>query len=279
VSGYLRTQFYHPSARGVGGAAIYRGQYEFVEAIQRVAGEVPLALTERLGVLTAPFDLDRIDSEIASWRSKYNLSEPWIIDIAVDMYQWGGPAADEWLHKRFYGHTPLSVEPLWATGVPSGKFTFEHPGLNLAHDGTLVDLTRQVRHAFEMALAKFEADIRERAYAEGWKDVPAQRQPPHSKQVSSSVTPNDRQAQRRRRSDTRHYDWLARFQCLGRSAAHIAKQYGLEPHTVAEAITKTAKVIGLTPRTGGKRGRPRKPTGANKQQKQQQQQKKKKKKK
>jgi hypothetical protein len=261
VSGFRRAQFYHPSAKGVADSAIYRGQYEFVEAIQRVADGVPRALTQRLGALSMPHDLDQIHAEIAAWQSKYGLIDPWILDIVIDVYQWGGPAAELWLRHRFYGPRPLSVEPHWAKGVPSGQFTFEHPGLNLAHDGTIGDLTRQLRRAFDATLRTFLTDVRERAYDEGWKDIPSHRRPAAIKRASDPKPSASPQSGADGRAETRSYDWLALFQCLRWSAARIAKQHALEAHTVAEAVTSTAQVIGLTLRTGRKHGRPRRTDG------------------
>lgn len=58
-----------------------------------------------------------------------------------------------------------------------------------------------------------------------------------------------------------HFEWLVRFQVQGWAYSKIAREYlgdDMLVRTVQDAVKQTAAEIGLTLRTGGKRGRPKK---------------------
>lgn len=60
--------------------------------------------------------------------------------------------------------------------------------------------------------------------------------------------------------ETRHFEWLARFQVLREDKTEIARTEGLEERHVRRALTETARLLGMELRSQ-RRGRPRRRTG------------------
>lgn len=213
-----------------------------------------------------------VDSAVSEWASRWNLVDPWILDVAREtfriyscpdthqqrrrqsrrVYEWNRPLQEEGdipSHWMRWAPDPDDLEP------PYRELRFY--GLGHAQPGLDLESLRENPFLRTPAPVKVpgwppdpEVDSESEArvaFERWWRE-----QKRAAREAGASES-------RQKRSHTGgdphlHFSWLARWQVGGESQKEIAENPGegvrkRERQTVQEAITRTADRIGLTRRT------------------------------
>jgi hypothetical protein len=165
----------------------------FLEAVDSIEPKVRESLR----------DLQPLLGEVKKWARRWNLSAPWILDVAIaSLILWKNQDLSPDREWAFPFHVDRSFE----------SEEFRVRGFNPARE-TQKEYQEEVAYCLRRYLARMDAEVRDR----GLEPVPDRRQ---------------------REGD--HFDWLVRYQISGWSFYRIANARKIDQRAVSRAIKSLA---------------------------------------
>lgn len=168
-------------------------------------------------------DLVRLRTSLLKWAKRFNLTDTWLLEIALDALGcWGLDEPNAYRRLRGGSLLPLPAPPL----------AFEEPSWDPFRE------RRAKARARLLAAAErhIDAHLDEReAHAPGFVPI-----------IPGGMT-----------CLTEHFDWLVWHQVLGMSRQEVANMAGVHRQAIGPTLQKIADLIGLTLRKPDPPGRPR----------------------
>ena len=181
-------------------------------------------------------DFRPVHRVVGAWARRHNLRNAWIRDAALEtLHKWcrileqRDPVGLSDEPRILTWQTPLVSQELNESGGDIG-LRFEDEGWDYLNE-TRTEAKKRLLGEFKKFLSEYLGEVEERFRRDGWES-------PYEKK------------------SLWHFNWLARYQVLGRSYSTIARDDGTGAReSVQEAVRKTAELADV--RLRQQRGRPK----------------------